>query len=1091
MSEQPSVDRTEVHRRPDASDSSPPLSPGSTVLRALGADLPRVQLRDPAGASDSLRVEPTSSEMPDLHDPPTRYELHGEIARGGMGAVLKGRDVDLGRDIALKVLLESHAGRTELLQRFVIEAQIAGQLQHPGVVPVYELGQFSDRRPYFTMKLVTGQTLSKLLADRTDPAQERTRWLGVFLQVCQTVAYAHSRGVIHRDLKPGNIMVGEYGEVQVMDWGLAKVLASRERQRPEELARTPVANAPGSAADTQAGSVLGTPAYMAPEQARGDIDRVDERADVFGLGAILCEVLTGAPPFVGKDASEAHQLAARADLADAFGRLDRCGADAELRFVCKTCLAAAPQRRPSDAGAVAAELSAYLQAVEQRLKRAELARAEAEVQAREERKRRRVQLALAGAVALLLVLGSGGGLVLQRQHEARLRERAQRDSERQLSVQTALEKAASLRQQARWTEAKTILEQTGIQIGEEAPQELRDDLERALADLRLVGELDEARMATLTWVQDRFDTAGAARRYAEAFARRGLAREGEDAATVADRVRQSPVKEQILAALDDWAFLDVDRAKKAWVTEVARRADPHPWRDRLRDPALLGDPNKLRALVDEARGEELSPQVVVALGWSLPGEQTTTLLRAVQNKHPGDFWVNFLLGFRLIFQQEQAEAMQYLRVALALRPAAPAVMNNLASALDQQNRVDEAIEWYRKALALDPLHVFARVNLGKSLVSKGKHDEAIECFTRALALSPGLAVAHTNLGVALAHQGKIAEAVACHRKAIEVDPRCGVAYSNLGSMLGLQGKLDDSIACFRRSIDADPRHIAAYINLGAALAQKGKVDEAVAWYEKGIAVDPRNAILHVNLGDLLAHRGKVEEGIACFRKAIEVDPRYAQAHGGLGEALFSKGRYAEARQALGRALQLVAKDGPLHGRLSQLFQASEGLIKLDEVLSVYLQRQELPARAEECHLFANMCKQHRQLYAAATRFYARAFVLRPALADDRALQLRFLAACAAALAACGQGKDAAALTAMQRLALRRQALTWLRAEMAAWANSGPSRRARALGLWQKHADLAGLRDPEGLKLLSAEERQACERLWADVAARLGKLRSTN
>src|SRR5262249_35717626 len=152
----------------------------------------------------------------------SRYQLSGEIARGGMGAVLRGRDVDLGRDLAVKVLLERYAQRPDIVHRFVEEAQIGGQLQHPGVVPVYDVGRFGDR-PFFTMKLVKGRTLATILRERADASVDRPRLLGIALQVAQTLAYAHSRGVIHRDLKPANIMVGAFGEVQVMDWGLAKV----------------------------------------------------------------------------------------------------------------------------------------------------------------------------------------------------------------------------------------------------------------------------------------------------------------------------------------------------------------------------------------------------------------------------------------------------------------------------------------------------------------------------------------------------------------------------------------------------------------------------------------------------------------------------------------------------------------------------------------------------------------------------------------------------------------------------------------------------------------------------------------------------
>jgi serine/threonine-protein kinase len=223
-------------------------------------------------------------------------QLVGEIARGGMGSILKGRDLSLGRDIAVKVLLESHQGRSALARRFIEEARIAGPLQHPGIVPVYELGVLPDGRPYFTMKLIQGRTLAALLAERKDVAQDLPRFLDVFGAVCQTLAYAHARGVIHRDLKPSNVMVGAFGEVQVMDWGLAKVIGAGgpagepEAEQPTNViltARCQAAESDASAL-TEAGIVLGTPAYMAPEQAQGEVELVDERADVFGLGAMLC-----------------------------------------------------------------------------------------------------------------------------------------------------------------------------------------------------------------------------------------------------------------------------------------------------------------------------------------------------------------------------------------------------------------------------------------------------------------------------------------------------------------------------------------------------------------------------------------------------------------------------------------------------------------------------------------------------------------------------------------------------------------------------------------------------------------------------------
>src|SRR5262249_55165798 len=214
-----------------------------------------------------------------------RYQLLEEIGRGGMGAVLRARDPPLGRDLAVKVRRDDAHTRPELLHRFVGTRQVTGQLQHPGTVPVHDIGRLEDGRPFIAMKLVRGRTLAALLAERASPADNLARFLGIFGQVCQTLAYAHSMGVLHRDLKPENVMVGDFGEVQVMDWGLAKVLRPRDGDRAAKDAETALNAVRTLRSDTEwgqsrAGQALGTPAYMAPEQPRGEVDRLDERCDV-------------------------------------------------------------------------------------------------------------------------------------------------------------------------------------------------------------------------------------------------------------------------------------------------------------------------------------------------------------------------------------------------------------------------------------------------------------------------------------------------------------------------------------------------------------------------------------------------------------------------------------------------------------------------------------------------------------------------------------------------------------------------------------------------------------------------------------------
>jgi tetratricopeptide (TPR) repeat protein len=383
-----------------------------------------------------------------------RFQLGDELARGGMGIIYRARDDSLGRDVAVKVLHERYPVDSLVGQRFLDEARITAQLQHPAIPPVFEVGRLADDRPYLAMKLIKGRTLEELLHERSGPAADRGRFLSVFQQVCQAVGYAHSRRILHRDLKTANVMVGAFGEVQVMDWGLAKVLepggsaASAQATGTETIGGTVIQTSRERDSATLAGSMLGTPAFMSPEQAGGELDKLDERTDVFGLGAILCVILTGEPAYVGKSSEEVRLMAVRGTLADAHARLDQCGADAKLVELCRQCLAADRDSRPKDAAALAAALAGYVTGVEERARRAEVELAAAETRATEQRKRRRVQLALAATV--LVVLGLVGfGLWWQKRVEATAAaERAARDSRVTAGVTEALREARERAEEA-------------------------------------------------------------------------------------------------------------------------------------------------------------------------------------------------------------------------------------------------------------------------------------------------------------------------------------------------------------------------------------------------------------------------------------------------------------------------------------------------------------------------------------------------------------------------------------------------------------------------------------------------------------------
>jgi serine/threonine protein kinase len=284
---------TTPHRTDDP--RTPATPPSGTV--AAETDSPARRLLNPP-------PDPTASaSVPEVVG---RFRIGEELARGGMGVVYRASEPSIGRDVAVKVLHDQLRGDARAAARFVAEARITGQLQHPGVPPVFEVGELPDGSPYLAMKLIKGNTLADLLRARPDPSHERDRFVGVFEQVCQAVGYAHAHGVVHRDLKPGNVMVGAHGEVQVMDWGLAKILASRVSHDPGYAGNQDSAGDPGFNSNpgrdgnpgvdtpgppgpdaTTAGAVLGTPAYMPREQAIGAIDQIDPRTDVFGLGTNL------------------------------------------------------------------------------------------------------------------------------------------------------------------------------------------------------------------------------------------------------------------------------------------------------------------------------------------------------------------------------------------------------------------------------------------------------------------------------------------------------------------------------------------------------------------------------------------------------------------------------------------------------------------------------------------------------------------------------------------------------------------------------------------------------------------------------------
>jgi tetratricopeptide (TPR) repeat protein len=872
----------------------------------------------------------------------------GEIARGGMGMILKGHDQRLGRDLAVKVLRDEYKDRPEVVRRFLEEAQVSGQLQHPGIVPVHEVGQFDDGRPYFTMKLVQGQTLGKLLSERKAPDEDLPRFLKIFEQMCQTLAYAHSKGVIHRDLKPANVMVGAFGEVQVMDWGLAKqkdkeTRRQGDKEREDRLTETsPVSLSPclpvsmsDEKGQTQPGQAVGTPAYMAPEQARGEGSILDERCDVFGLGAVLCEILTGQPPYVGQRSLEILDQAKRYDLDGALARLDGCGADAELLQLAKACLAPAPQDRPRDAGAVADRMTAYLAGVQERLRRAEVERAAAQARAAAERRARRLTLGLAAAGLALLLLASGAGAwVFQKQTETaaavqaalekawqfkaegkpaeaeasardaetllegswghadlrqRIREvRADIEAETTATVQAALNKAGLLLTEGRRLEAEAAAQHAeDLLAGSSRHAELRRRVGEVRADIAMGGALEEIHLQTseLTKEGQPPDPRRMNRAYAEAFQKYGLPVDNLTAQEAAARIRQRAIALPLALALDYWAL---HRRKcpegeaAAWrhLFEVAQLADPDEWRNRFRAVLAAEDHKALPVLAAEAKGRMLPAPSWLLLATA--ARQTggvraaVALLQVAEQQHPSDFWIHMELAddlFMLITPPQYDAAIRHYTACRTLRPGNAVMLNNF----------------------------------GAALMNSGRLDPAIPILKEAVRLRPDYAIAHGSLSGALQRKGDLKEALAAADEAIRLDPDLTVAHFNRGLILkdGDPKQYPEALASFDRALKLRPDYPEAQVGRGSVFRKQGELDKALTAYDRAIKLKPDLAAAHEGRFDTLFGLARYPEALAAADRALQLLPNNGAAHGNRSRALALLGRFADALTAVDRAIQLL------------------------------------------------------------------------------------------------------------------------------------------------------------------------------------------
>jgi tetratricopeptide (TPR) repeat protein len=868
------------------------------------------------------------------------YEVLAEIARGGMGRILAARDIALDREVAIKVLLPGADS-----DRFVRESKITARLPHPGIPPVHALGTLADGSPFLAMKLIAGRTL----ADELKTA-DRPPLLQAFAQVCQAVGFAHSRGLIHRDLKPANVMVGAFGEVQVMDWGLAKDLTGQhvaDEARPAgeptippgdpSVTETLNLGAPGEStgSQTQAGTVLGTPAYMAPEQARGEA--TDARSDVFALGGILCAILTGRPPFGGQSTLVVIRHAGAADLADANARLDGCGADAELIALCRRCLSPNPADRPADGQAVADAMTTYLHGVQERLRAAEVARAaeaarateatrtaaEANERVRAERHTRRVQL-----VALAVLAAGIVGTTFEWVQANRAKRRAE-------TAEGEAGKRADQLQLVANYQAKMLKQVDPPEAGVQLMVDLRTRLGAALEK----GKVPEAEKAGRL----------------AAFDRELHAVNATDAAVaMLDRTVLAPAVRAIQTQFADQPKVDASLritlgdvygklgraeealalSRRAYALRVASLGEEH--RDTLKSLAAVGEALSELQKTDEAE---------------------TTLRRALESSRrvlgadDADTLSVQKLQAMLLFSQgklEECEACSRDVLERRIRVLGPehkdtlTTMNDLGMFLTARDKRDEAVAVLRTAVEgmqrqpnQDANELLAALdNLGNALVGQEHFAEAEpylrECLEKRRQCNgedhPLTLVAVNNLAALLQNMGRLDEAEPLAREAVDKSRRIRgnehretlVTMNVLALIYQKQKKLEkaellyrETLATGRRVMGEDhPDTIIWASNVATLLHDEGKYSEAeplsrevVAKMRRVYGNDHQYSIVTLaNLGTLLEDSGKLEEAEATLREALE-SGRRAAGEGSpltlpdairLGNLLATRGKAAEA-----------------------------------------------------------------------------------------------------------------------------------------------------------------------------------------------------
>jgi serine/threonine protein kinase/tetratricopeptide (TPR) repeat protein len=930
-----------------------------------------------------------------------RYVLKRFHAKGGMGEIWLADDPAIGRSVALKRML-SH--RPDQQRRFRVEAQVTGQLEHPGIVPVHELAVNEQGHPFYVMKFVRGRTLQKVIDDyhagragrrsnsppnAGDLEVERFRLLQIFLSLCQTVGYAHSRGVLHRDLKPENVMLGPYGETLLLDWGIAKVMGQPDNNAVQGEVEAQYVHLldEGQDTETRAGTIMGSLSYMAPEVAAGRNKDVDQRSDVYLLAGILYAILTGNPPRIGKNQLELIKQAQR-ELPPAPRKVNPL-VPRPLDAICLKGLALRPEDRYQTALALAEDV--------QRYSAGEPVSAYREgfmTRAWRWAKRHRTALARSAATILLVCL-IGFGYYKYRDFEERQAE-AQKETNRLKEQEQARE---DLKEFRRLADDARYYAATTDPVSENAPYfDPRAGEEKAKAALAVAAKWGPTvEQLPLTEERDpvRQDVYDLLLLLAQTKVRLGTGPEaGRE--TLALLEEAAPLREQSRGFFRLRSRANERLGNGPGAAEDQLRADAPRTPATALDHFLLGEQYRTESAAKEAGDEHRK-------AWQpdpLRMEKAIAEYRLALEKNPDHFWSLYQLGRCYLALGKYAEAVEALGTCVALRPDAPWGYSVRGFALAEQHRYAEAERDLDLAVQKNPDFRPARLNRGVVYWRQGQNEKALADF--AAVLQPPAEIrlveaAYIRGQLYLQGGGKMKEALADFDLVVAERPKLQPVYlyraqiyiaQNQGDRAltdmttylqffepalveqgweaaGKRGHLlrylylvmpaadrqKDSgratlalaLAELHKAVEMGGKNERLFDDLGTMLYHAGRVKDALTAYGKGLALAPDDALLLIKRGSLYDALNQQEKALADFSAAARAEPENAEAHSWLG--------YVRAVQKSGPEAQREAGLALLHG--------ADKYLVLHNVACIYSVLSQVGDRQAAAHQDAAMALLHR------------------------------------------------------------------------------------------------------------------------------------